>query len=94
MNESQLGALSRAYEKIAPHWPGLTARGGRPIGPKAIAAAVIWPRKPEPASDLRKADIGTLMRLSAAMVRKQERRAVLMAMTQVAAEAVEADDWK
>jgi hypothetical protein len=29
MNESQLGVLSRTYEKIAPHWPGIVAREAR-----------------------------------------------------------------
>jgi hypothetical protein len=61
--------LSRAYAVIAPHWPGLTSRK-KPIGIKAVAAAVIWPRKPEP--DLRKADLGALMRLSAVMTKSLE----------------------
>lgn len=52
MNESQLGTLSRTYQKIGPHWPGLIARE-RQVPP---------PHEGKPAFWWLKADIGSLMK--------------------------------
>ena len=81
MNQSNLGAVSdltitdeprkeglfRAYPAPAPHWP--TGQTHREIGPRAVAAAVMW-NHPRYA----KADLGDLMREAEAMAQRMERR--------------------